>query len=459
MSRTNVILLAVLVVVAAVWAIGRDWDEGKPTGPAPRLFPSFNKEAADGIVIEGGWQKTRYAFAKRGSDWLLSSAGDYAVKKEAAERLIDAVYNLRQQNELGSSADLQQRTHTDATNGRLVTILRAGAPTARFRVGKNPKGSYQEFFVRVEDADTVYRCRTVLTKDRESAPDAAFGGGPQGFDWHNYINNLSTKWVDTKIWDLAGAEAQELWLTRKGELDVKLVKKADDKWDLIETGKEPVPGDADAAEGILGQIRSLSLYEVAGTYEQVSREHGLDEPEITLVMTLRQRLEQKEETKQDDEKEAPKPEYVTINRILEVGPKVTRPRYDSYGDKFEEDEYYPIRIGPRKGFDDADEERRTNYVFLVNSYKVGPLKKTLEDLKAEEPKEEEKQEGEQGETEGAPGEAPEKTEPEKEKPAEGPEKTEPKKEKPAEEPEKKESAADPEKKEPGADPEKKESGS
>jgi len=398
MSRTNQILLAVLVAVAAVWAIGHDWGGESSTAPADRLFPDFNKEAVDEIVIEGGWQKTRMVFARTGSEWRLASAGDYPVKKDAVDDFIDATSNLRRLNVLGTSADLQKSTHTDVASGRQVTVLRDGAPMASFFIGRNPKGAYQEVFVRVDGDDTVIRDRTILTKDKEAAlpdPDEPFGGGgSQGFQWHNYLNNQSTKWIETKIWDLADAEPTEIWLTRRDELDVKLVKKSDDAWDLIDSGKDPVPGDADAADGIVSTVRTLSLHEVAGTYEQVAKEYGLDQPEMTLVMTLRRKVEPKEggekkdgekDGEKNEKKDEPKPEYITINRILEVGSKVKRPRFDSYKDEYTDDEYYAIRIGPRDGFDDPGEERRTNLVFLVNSYKISPLKKELEDLKAEEP--------------------------------------------------------------------------
>lgn len=439
MSRTNLILLAVLVVVAIVWMAGNDWEEGTTTGPAARIFPDFNKEAADGIVIEGGWQKTRMVFDRTGSEWQLASAGGYPTKKEAADDLIDAVYNLRKLNVLGTSAELQKKTHTDLENGRKVTILRDGAPMARFLIGRNPKGAYQEVFVRVDEDDTVYRDRTILTKDKDAAlpePDQPFGGGgSQGFQWHNYVNTQSTKWLETAIWDLADTEPVEIWLTRRGELDVKLKRKSDDSWDLIDSGKEPVPGDADAAEGILSTVRSLSLYEVCGTWENVAKEYGLDEPEITLVMTLRKKVEPKEKAgdgekkeDKDGEQEAPKPEYVTINRILEVGPKVQRPRFDSYKDEYTSDDYYPIRIGPKDGFDDPDEERRTEYVFLVNSYKISPLKKNLEDLKAEAPEDHDEKE---------PGEPEQKDEGQKKEGADSTDKPV-KKEEPKEEPAKKE---------------------
>jgi hypothetical protein len=482
MSRTNLILLAVLVAVAVVWLTGHDWEEGATTGPAKRLFPEFNKEAADGIVIEGGWQKTRMVFDRTGSEWQLVSAGGYPVKQEAADDLIDAAYNLRKLNVLGDSPELQKSTHTDVESGRKVTVLSDGAPMACFFIGRNPKGAYQEVFVRADEHETVYRDRTILTKDKDAElpdPNEPFGGGgAQGFQWHNYVNNQSTKWLETEIWDLADAEPTEVWLTRRGELDVKLVKKADDSWDLIDSGKDPVPGDADAADGILSTVRKLSLYEVVGTYDEVAKEYGLDKPEMTLVMTLRKKVEPKDKEKEKEkagggekkdegkqegkegEKKAPQPEYITINRILEVGPKVQRPRFDSYKDEYTSDDYYPIRIGPRDGFDDPGEERRTNFVFLVNSYKISPLKKNLEDLKAEEAEKTEEPAKESGEDKeaGAPekkdeGAAQKKSEASSDEPKKD-ESAEPKKDESAEP--KKDESAEP-KKDESDEPEKDES--
>ena len=49
MGRGNTILLGVLAVVALIWLASRDWSDGKTSAAAPRLFPEFNKEAADGI--------------------------------------------------------------------------------------------------------------------------------------------------------------------------------------------------------------------------------------------------------------------------------------------------------------------------------------------------------------------------------------------------------------------------
>ena len=75
MSRTNLILLVVLVVLAGVWFAARDSDGDRRTGLSPRLFPGFNKEAADRIEIEGGWLDGKWVIGLHGSDWTLDSSG------------------------------------------------------------------------------------------------------------------------------------------------------------------------------------------------------------------------------------------------------------------------------------------------------------------------------------------------------------------------------------------------
>ncbi len=417
MSRTNLILLGVLALLVILYVVGRDEGAERLAGPAERMFPAFNKEAVDRIEIEGGWQGDAWNFRRVGSDWRVASAGGYPVKKEAIDTFVDAVFNLRGENAVGSSAALHAETGTDVKHGRLVRVYKGDSPMAEFRVGHNPKGygSYQEFFVRKESDDTVYRTRTILTKDQgDSDLDR---GRVQGFAWHNYLNRLHTEWLRDDIWDLADTETEEVWLNRGDELDVRLVKKADDKWDLFDSGsEEPVPGDADAAESITSQARYLRNSGVLGLYEEVRVDCGLDKPEMTLVLTLKKKVEKTpaEGEEKEEGEEEPAEEYVTLKRTLEVGTKITRPRdLDRETGEIETEELYPIRIGGE--FDDPEEEARSNFVFLVTPYSIDPLRKELDELKSKEeekePAEEERKPDEPAEPE-TPGE--DATEPEKE---------------------------------------------
>jgi hypothetical protein len=274
-----------------------------------------------------------------------------------------------------------------------VRLLSAGKPVAEFRIGKSPKGGDQEIYVRREDDSTVYRTRTLLTRDQDrpvEVEDDPYGGGAvRGFQWHNHVNTLAQKWIDTALWDLKGAEATELWLTRTGDdaIEVKLTKKADDKWELVDmtaddAGRAPVPADADAADGILSPLRSLNVQDVVGAYGDVAAEYGLDAPSRTLVLTMRRKVEKAPPPPQEgEEPQPPKEEYVTLSRTLEVGKKITRKSYNAYADKFDEEDYYAIRIGPEKGIEDKTEAMRAGYVFLVRTYSVDPLGKKLADLK------------------------------------------------------------------------------
>ncbi|MCK6458371.1 MAG: hypothetical protein L6Q95_00575 [Planctomycetes bacterium] len=427
MSRGNLLLLGVLALAVGLWLVGRDWATDKPTGPVPRLFPEFNREAADTIEISGGAAGSTWTIARpEGAPWSFVSLGGYPVKREAVERFLDGVASLRMDNPVGTSADLRDRTHTDGKNGRLVRVLRAGQPMAEFYVGKQPKQGYHEFFIRKTDEDAIYRTTTLLERDRGPSIDPH--ARPSGFEWDAYVQEMSRKWVEPGIWDLGDAEVQEIRLHRKDHYDARVVKEAEDKWNLVEEGKEAVPADADAADGILSAVRRLSLYEVVGKYEDVRQEYGLDSPEITLLMTLRKKAKgpAPKEGEEKKEGEEPKEEWTTFTRTVEVGKKVTRQRYDSYSDEMKPEDYYAIRVDPQH-IDDPEEKLRGAYVFLVRDYTASSLRKELSELHAK-PKEEEKGPGEEEEgTIPLPGDS---GKPPDEKPAEG---QKPADEKPADE--------------------------
>lgn len=396
MNRTNLILFAALVAVVGVWASQHDWgDQKKTSGPAPRMFPEFNKEAADRIEISGGWIGDKVVIQRVGSDWQLASAGGFPLLKEKADDFIDAVANLRRDNLVGSSAGMREETRTDEKSGRLVRVLKGDTPMAAFRVGKSPKHESEYVFIRPEDEDSVYRTRTVLPKDanKEVLPSPggfSSTGGPQGFNWDNNVMKIAENWTESKLWELGDMETQELWLTRPG-LDVKMVKKGEDVWE-VHSGDETYPGDVDAINGLTSQLKWLYHSGVAGRYDDVAKDLGLDMPAITFVMTLRKKIEKKKDEKKEgeakeaegkegegEEKKKAEPEYKIVKRTLEVGTKITRPRdRDDKTGKVETEDVYPIRIGG--DFDDPAQEKLSKYVFFVSDYRISPLKKTLDEL-------------------------------------------------------------------------------
>jgi hypothetical protein len=394
MSRGNIILLVVLAGAVGVWLMGRDSEKGKPAGPAPKLFPAFNREAADRIEITGGSGGTSWELLRQGSEWFVGEPGGYPVKRAEIDRFLDAVSSLRKENAVGTSADMQAQMRTDDKEGRLVRVLKGDEPMAEFRVGKNPKRGYHEVFIRKADDNTVYRTQTLLAKERTPA-DNQFGGGVSGFDWHGYTGKLSSKWVEPTVWDLGGAEAQEIWITRTDQYEAKLVKQAEDKWDVIETGKDPAPADADVAQGILSTVRHLRFEDILGAYPAAAKEYGLEKPETTILLTLKKKVEKpapKEgegEGEKNEGEEKKEDEYVTFTRTVEVGKKVAVPEYDDYSGETRSVDYYAIHVGPEGDVDNS------SYVFLVRDYTAGQLRKELTDLHAKPAEGEEKGPGEE----------------------------------------------------------------
>ena len=187
MNRTNIVLLVLFLISLATYVSTREGSANERTARAPRLFPDFNKEAVDSIVIEGGWKGTRYVLERGPDGWVLSSGGPFPVKQEAAREFIDAVANIRRDNLIGSSTRLRKASRTDDL-GRKVSIYSQGEPVAEFIVGKHPQGDWQAYFLRRADEgqDEIYRTKTL--SDEEAArnspsSDGPFGGsqGPRGF--------------------------------------------------------------------------------------------------------------------------------------------------------------------------------------------------------------------------------------------------------------------------------------
>ncbi len=393
MSRTNLILLALVAAAGGLYLLLDRTDPLAGTGPAPRLFPEFNKESAERIVMSGGWKGQEYVFERLGSAWSLKLPGvreGYPVKAEEAGNFIDAVANLRRENPAGDSDELIQQTLAGEPYGRLVQVFAGSKQLAAFRVGKNPKQAWEHFFIRRDDEKSIYRTRTLLTKDRDKAPEASSspfgGGGARGWDWKNYTGDVS-RWFDTQIWSLGSAEVIEIKLHRS-DLDVALVRLADEKWEArpMAEGAEPFPADTSAVDDIKSRVNYLSFEEVVGGTgdEAVLKEYGLDQPEITLVLKLKKKIEKKPEEPKEPEEQKPEekkpeePEYKEFDATITVGKKIkVKERFEEEEKKVTEEEYYAIRVAGNH-WENPEQAKRENFIFLVSDYKVASLRKSLD---------------------------------------------------------------------------------
>lgn len=445
MIKSNLILSGVLALVITVWAVQRSSRDEGVSAPPPRMFPEFNREAADGIRMEGGWKGLPYEFEKSGAGWTMRSGGGFPVKGDEISTFLTAVANLRRDNFVGDSAELKNTSRTGAL-GRTITVLRGGEPMASFVIGKHPKGDWKSYFIRRADEERIYRTRTVNKNagpaNPTPSPFAGMGGIDDTFDWAQYSNN-AYKWASTQIWNLDDGEVSAAWLERPGDrFNVRLEKKEEGVWTILEDGKEEASkADTSAVEDITGSLSYLSFEEVVGSFndDEARAKYGLDSPIITMVLTLKKNVEPKDGEPKDGAEESDsekKPETITIKRTISVGKKVKLPRsYDDEKGEADEREFYAIKVSG-----DLADPTKADYIFLVDDFKIGPLKKSLEDLvlKEEEPKEEEskpadepKKDDEPKETEDPKPEDPKAEEPKADEPkAEDPKTDEPKADEP-----------------------------
>ncbi|MHC4954043.1 MAG: hypothetical protein ACYTGZ_09145 [Planctomycetota bacterium] len=482
MNRTNIVLLVLFLISFGTWLSTREGNADQTTPRAARLFPDFNKEAVDAIVIDGGWKGTQYVLERTPDGWVLSSGGDFPVKQESANEFIEAVASIRCDNLIGTSDSLKKTSRTD-DRGRKVTIYTQGEKVAEFVVGKHPQGDWQAFFLRRADQEEIYRTKTISDEDAEresSAEPGPFGGpqGPRGFDWAQYTDDLF-KWAKSQIWNLDDGEVQELWLERPGDgFSAKLNRVEEGKWSV--TGKDAAQtadkasADTAAVEAITSGLSYLAFEDVVGAHQdaEAREKYGFNDPVITLVITLKKKIEKKDEEKKDEEKKdeekkdeekKDEPQYELIKRTISVGNKVKVARsIDDETGEIKEEEFYAIKVSG-----DLDDPSKAPYIYLVNDYKVGPLKKPLEDFVLKEEKKDSEDDGAGGDTpkdkpdgdeqpdkDEPDTDEPEKDEPEKDEPEKDePEKDEPEKDEPEkDEPEKDEPEKDePEKDEPEKD--------
>ena len=449
MNRTNLILLGVFVVVITVWALTSPDDGAASTSAAPRLFPQFNREAVDRIVIDGGWKGTKYEFERLGGNWSLASGGGYPVQGDKAENFVDAIASIRRDNLIGTSEALR-RTSRTGDGGRKVTVYRQDEKMAEFVIGKQPKSEYSDYFLRKEDEDKIYRARTVSDKDASvvSLPGPYGPAGPRSFNWDRYSDDVS-QWVDTKIWNLDDGEVVALDIERPGDkFAIRLVREEEGKWAIVEEGKEKVAADTAAVEAITNGLSYLAFEEVVGAFgdQEARTRYGFGEaPAITLVLTLRKKVEKKPEEKKDPEKKDPEkkegdeekkdeekkpdePEYTEFKRVISVGHKVKLARsFDEEKGEPKEEEFYAVKTSG-----ELSDRSKAAFIYLVNDYKIGPLKKSREDfvLASEEEESEEEPEKESEPEKDAETEPDKDSEKEPEGGAEEPEKAEPEKTEP-----------------------------
>jgi len=463
MNRTNLVLLVVFLIVFSIWFATKPSADESQGVVAARMFPDLNKEAVDAIEVSGGWKGSTYQYVRSVDGWVLASGGGFPVTTEAARDFIEAVASIRKDNLVGTSAELAEITRT-GDQGRTVRLYRGDEVVAEFVVGKRPEGDWQAFFLRGkevegEDLPDIFRTKTLTDEEaaKPSSGDPMMGArGSQAFDWAQYVDEVF-KWTKTQIWNLDDGEIQALKLVRPGDaFNVDLAREEEDKWALTEPGKEPARADSSAVESITSQLAYLAFEEVVGaSNDPEAREmYGLDDPVITLIITLKKKIEKpapkegEEEKKEgeEEEKKETEPEYKIIKRIISVGSKVKMPRsIDDESGEIKEEELYAVTVSG-----DLDDPTKGSFIFLVNDYKIGPLKKPLEDLrlKEEEPKDDEPEDGEPQDGEPQDGEPtddepkdsePKNDDPKDDEPKEATPKDEtPKEDEPSDEPKKEE---------------------
>jgi hypothetical protein len=372
MTRLNRWLLVALVLQVGVLAAVRILSRGPAVVKPRKLFEGLDVAAVSRVRITGN-DKKLVELEKRGSEWVLSSGGGYAVQGNKVSELLGKLSGLTAGEPVTTQADHQRALEVAAdTFQREIRLERTGQKPLIFYLGTS--AGLKDVHLRFADQNPVY-----LVKDISS-----WDAGTQASDW---VATEYFKPERDKIVSLALENA---------EGKIELSKGTDGKWTLEGFPPEAKLKDSEV-DALLGSASSVTLQEPVG--QTLEPRFGLDPPAATLVVVTEEKREAEKDKKgggaEKGEKKADKREAK-----VEDAPAATSVRTT-----------HTLRIGVKEGDSYYARSEASPFVVRIGSWSAEAfLKKKLADF--EEKKTDEAKDKDHGsEDPGGVGEPPPPPEP------------------------------------------------
>jgi hypothetical protein len=296
MTRVNRLLLLALVAQIAILLV----IQLMPTGPRPdkprKLFgPERLSPATVTRLRIVGQEKKIVELEKRGSSWVLKSAGGYPALGNKVTDLLGKLPTL-----IGGQPVAEKALHHRALEvaaesfQREITISQPGKADLVFYLGS--AAGLKDVHLRFAGEEAVY-----VVKDL-----SAWDAGTSAADW------VSTEYFKVERDRVVALEIQNA----EGEL--KLSKGADGKWVLadLEEGAKLKESEVDS---LLGSACSVALQEPVGEREEAR--FGLDKPAATLTLVTEAQREKEEKGKKEESAGASPPAAERTQHVLRIGVK------------------------------------------------------------------------------------------------------------------------------------------
>jgi len=240
-----------------------------PVGGSPRPIAKIDTNGFDTLEVTKG--KATTVIKKEGDAYKIVKPISYAADKDAAKLAFEAITKMDFGN-IVSDQKSRQAEFELGDDGLRVTVKQGAKTVADLRVGKTTN---QMTMVRVEGKNDVWAV-TGLFKYQFDKDTAA--------------------WRDKTITHFEEKEVEKLQVSTKNGARIVLSKPAPldagtaPEWQLVESTVKVEPFDKTVATGVVSQLATWKANEFAD--EAKPEETGLDSPELTVTVTLRNGTQQ-----------------------------------------------------------------------------------------------------------------------------------------------------------------------
>lgn len=279
MSRTNIVLIAVLVALGGMllflekpWA--QDRFESSSTRVSKAIFENFDATKAASIEIKQGANEVKLKKAAQG--WVIPSLNDFVANENAVSGLLSRVRSMNR-NDLVTNDPAQHDRYrvTDAAAPRVKISDADGKVLAEFLQGKpyidleqakqTMRMSDLDGFVRAAGSNEVYR-----TSSYEALEPVK-------------IND----WLPRNLFKFEPTAVQTLTIAGSGIAEpIGLNRMPNGNWEMVETNHS-IPANKDSCETLARSIASLYLQDVIGPYRpEDAPKYGFDKPLFIVKFIL-----------------------------------------------------------------------------------------------------------------------------------------------------------------------------
>lgn len=314
-TKTTVILFGLFIILLVfVYLFEGPLSEQarKKAKGVPVMFPGFAKDAAAKIAVKSAGKEV--VLEKKADAWLINGTDGFTADPRAVTTALETIAGFKRENIASKNPDKQNIFEVTPDKGIEVKVFDAGDTVlAHFYIGKTGPDFFSNY-VRKEGSNEVLQVAAITST----------------------FDKTVENWRDKTIFNFPSDMATRLSLKTAGE-EIVLEKNDKDEWRMVKPEEAKVKQEV--VNTMITTLSSLNALGFAEDYD--TAKYGIDKPQLTATIILKDQIEQK----------------------LHIGKK-----------NEEKAQYYA-----------KSEAKKT--IFLIGKYQFDTINKTVKDLKEEEKKE------------------------------------------------------------------------